>query len=367
MPLAYFIYTFLLVMLYISISHNDKLLATSYNKGGAEIKNYNIWKWPLIFVFSILVLIIGLRYDVGVDFIGYKYDYEGVHKGFGQWERYEFGYRLIIYTLSFLGFGSWALFTVMAFITWYYFIQSFKVFPFLLKWGFFFALTTGFLFTSMNGMRQTVALVIFMYGLKYIEEKSIFKYTLYSILALSFHTSILLVYPFYFFINKFYFTKKIWLVVYTLTYVIGDKVNLKELVIYGANLIPKYAHYTHNFLENFEEPLIAGFGSFYFFLVGFLVISLSEIILQKEPRLKIYYNLYFIGAIIYNFLWKYAILGRIYYLFIWFEIFCLAAIAYYLGKSRYTPLLYLLIITQILFFVYKIYKGENQCSPFQFI
>ena len=83
--------------------------------------------------------------------------------------------------------------------------------------------------------------------------------------------------------------------------------------------------------------------------------------------LNSYYNLYFFGAILYNFFWKYEILGRIYYLFIWFEIFCLAAIAYYLGRSKYKLFLYLLLITQILFFMYKILKGENQCAPFQFI
>ncbi|BFP41098.1 hypothetical protein FGF1_19430 [Flavobacteriaceae bacterium GF1] len=315
----------------------------------------------------ILILIVGFRYDVGVDFLGYKFDFDGISKGEGQWGRYEIGYRFIGNAFSFLGLGSWSLFIFTAFITWYYFIRSFEVFPFLLKWGFLFALTTGFLFASMNGMRQTMALVIFMYAIKFIEEKSLLKYTLYIAFAFAFHTSILLVYPFYFFINKISFSDKKWIFLYVVTFIIGDKIDIRKLVVYGASKIPKYEHYVIRFLEDFNKPLSMGLGGIYFFLVGLLVIILSKNFLQKNPRLRIYYNLYFIGAVLYNFFWKYEILGRIYYLFIWFEIFCLAAIAYYLGKSKNSLFLYLLLISQILFFIYKIYKGENQCAPFQFI
>jgi len=366
MILAYIIYLLLLVLLYTVSSHNQKLLVAR-NSLVRIGKRTTIWRWPLMLGLFVLMLVIGLRYDVGVDFLGYKHDFDGIAEGNGQWNRYELGYWLVGRVLSALGLGSWSLFMFTALITWYYFIKSYEVFPYLLKWGLFFAFTTGFFFASMNGMRQTIALVIFMYAIKYIEEKSLLKYSLYLLLAFSFHTSILMAYPFYFFINKISFTGKKWVFIYIVTFIIGDRIDVRSLVVYGASKIPKYQHYVTRFLQDFDEPLSMGLGGIYFFLVGLLVIILSKSFLQKNPRLKIYYNLYFFGAILYNFFWKYEILGRIYYLFIWFEIFCLAAIAYYLGRSKYKLFLYLLLITQILFFMYKILKGENQCAPFQFI
>ena len=366
MILAYCIYFFLLVILYTVSAHNQKLIIarSSLVRFG---KPSAIWRWPLLLGLLILVFIVGLRYDVGVDYLGYRYDFEGIVNNEGQWERYEFGYKVVGYGLSILGLGAWSLFMFTAFITWYYFIRSFEVFPFLLKWGFLFAMTTGFLFASMNGMRQTMALVIFMYAVKFIEERSLLKYTLFMLLAFSFHTSIVLVYPVYFFINKISFSGNKWTLLYVVTFILGDSIDIRKMVVYGAALIPKYQHYVTRFLEDFEAPLTLGPGGIYFFLVGLLVIVLSKDFLKRNPKLTIYYNLYYIGAILYNFFWKFEILGRVYYLFIWFEIFCLAAIAYYLGKSNNRLVLYLLLITQVLIFVYKIYKGENQCAPFQFV
>ncbi|WP_409557921.1 MULTISPECIES: EpsG family protein [Flavobacteriaceae] len=370
MFLAYTIYLFLLVLLFTASAHNNKLLLRSYQsyETTQEIKVF--WRWPLFLGFSVLVLIVGLRYNVGVDYMGYYNDYYGI--GFAHhWEakiaRYEFGYEFILRTLLYLNLKVWVLFTFVAILIWYFFIQSFKIFPFLLKWGIFFAFTTGFFFASMNGMRQTIALVIFMYAIKYIETKSLKKFTLYILLASSFHTSILLVYPFYFFINKISFTNIGWLAVYALTYILGNQIDIRDIIVFGLALFPKYQHYTERFLEDFNNPASIGLGNIYFFVVGLIIILFSKDLLKKMPRMKIYYNLFFIGSILFNFFWKYDILGRITYLFIWFKIFCLAALAYYFGKSKLSWLMYLLIFTQIIMFIYKIYKGENLSSPFQFI
>lgn len=368
MLLAYFIYTFLLVILYISAGHNNKLLIR-LNRGEREGKVNVIWRWPLFFCFSVLVLIVGFRYNVGVDYMGYYSDYYGLgwaHHHEAKIARYEFGYEFILRALLYFNFKVWALFSIIAIFIWYFFIQSFKVFPFLLKWGFFFALTTGFLFASMNGMRQTIALVIFIYAIKYIEEKALLKYTLFFVLAGSFHTSILIVYPVYFFINNISFIKRKWLLIYVITYILGNRFDIKEVIIFGLNLFPRYEHYTQRFLEDFNNPVTGGLGNLYFFAVGLIIILFSKDILKKLPRMKIYYNLFFIGAILFNFFWKYDILGRITYLFIWFKIFCLAALVYYFGKSKNSWLVYLLIVSQFIMFIYKIYKGENLCSPFQF-
>ncbi|MFI1772644.1 EpsG family protein [Thalassobellus citreus] len=372
MLLAYSVYIFLLVLLFTAAAHNNKLLLRSNDNLETNEKSFVFWRWPIIVGFLLLVLIVGLRYDVGVDYMGYRNDYLGdiEYAAKLRWikiERYEFGYRTLMRTLIHYNISAWVLFTIIAIFIWYFFIQSFKVFPLLLKWGLFFAFTTGFFFASMNGMRQTIALVIFMYAIKFIEEKSLIKFTVYILFASSFHTSILLIYPFYFFVNKISFTNPRWLIVYTLSYILGNKIDIRDLIVFGLELFPKYQHYTEWFLDDFSNPTSGGLGNFYTFTVGFLIILFSNDIIKKIPRMKIYYNLFFIGAFVFNFFWKYSILGRVTYLFFWFEIFCLAALAYYFGKSKNFWIIYVIIITQIIMFLYKIFKGENQCSPFQFI
>ncbi|MBC3758489.1 EpsG family protein [Hyunsoonleella sp. SJ7] len=371
MVLAYIIYIFLFALLFAASAHNIKLVKEPVHNLEVGDKLNKYWRWPLIFAFTILVLIIGLRYDVGVDFMGYRNDYLGIvewaHHRWLRIERYEFGYEAIVRTLLYFNIKAWVLFTIIAIFTWYFFIQSFKIFPHLLKWGFFFAFTTGFFFASNNGMRQTIALVIFMYAIKFIEEKSLLKFTLYIILASSFHSSIFLVYPFYFFINRVSFTGPKWLILFTISYFVGNKIDIRDLIIFGLELYPKYQHYTDRFLEDFSDPTSGGIGNFYIFILGFLIILLSGDLIKKMPKMKIYYNLFFIGAILFNFFWKYSILGRITYLFIWFKIFCLAAIAYHFAKSRNMWIAYFIIITQLVMFFYKIFKSENQCAPFQFV
>lgn len=370
MLLAYTIYLFLLVLLYTASAHNNKLLFRFGLNPGPIEPNRSFWRWPLFFGFTILVLIVGFRYNVGVDYMGYYNNYYGVglaHHVEVKIAKYEFGYEFITRALQYLNFRAWAFFTISAVLIWYFFIQSFKPFPHLLKWGFFFAFTTGFFFASMNGLRQSIALAIFMYAIKFIEKGSLKKYTLYIFAALAFHTSILLVYPFYFFIKKISFTGRKWLMLYVLTYVVGTKIDIRGIIIAGLGLFPKYQHYTERFLEDFSNPTPWGFGNIYFFAIGFAIILLSKDLLKKAPWMGVYYNLFFIGSILFNFLWRYSILGRVTYLFIWFKIFCLASLVHYFGKSKYSWLVYLILVGEIIMFFYKIYKGENLCSPFQFL
>ena len=372
MLLAYCIYIFLLILLYTASSHNYKLLVNSNLEINIEKANYKYWRWPLIFAFIPLIFFIGFRYDVGVDYMGYFSDYLGLGKyKILRWfkiERYEWGYQAIVRVFLYFNIPAWVLFSLVGTLIWCFFIQSFKPFPYLLKWGLFFAFTTGFFFATNNGMRQSIALAIFMYSIKFIEQQRSFKrFFICIIIASSFHTSIFLVFPFYFFIHKINLTKVFWIVLYILTYIIGNKLDIRDVVLFGLDLFPKYQHYSEHFLKDFSNPASIGLGNIYTFGVSLSIIIFSNKFIYKLPTLKVYYNLFYVGAIIFNFFWKYAILGRVYYLFIWFNIFCLAAMVYYFGKSKNGWFFYALVLSQILMFFYKIYINENLNSPYSFL
>jgi len=249
----------------------------------------------------------------------------------------------------------------------FFFISAFKDFPYLLKWGLFFCFTTGFFFATMNGLRQTIALMIFFNAVRCIISRSIIRFHLFIILGLCFHLSILLVYPFYFFIHRVSFTNKNWLFVYFGAYITSYIIGLKGLILFFINLVPKYAQYALVITENYDRPKSAGIGNYYSVLIGALIIFFSRELIKKMPYLKVYYNFFFIGGILFNLFWLNSVMGRLTFLFVWFKVFCLAGIMYLLGNSKWAALLYMIVLGEIVLFLYRIFAHGSLCSPFQFI
>ncbi len=61
--------------------------------------------------------------------------------------------------------------------------------------------TMNVFFISMNMIRQSIAISIFMYSIKYIKNKNIIKYIIAMIIAMLIHTSAILYFPMYFVYN----------------------------------------------------------------------------------------------------------------------------------------------------------------------
>ena len=61
-----------------------------------------------------------------------------------------------------------------------------------------------FYFFSMNGVRQSVAIMIFYYSFKYIEKHNFKKYAILNGIGFLFHSSAILFIPLYFILNKKY-------------------------------------------------------------------------------------------------------------------------------------------------------------------
>lgn len=61
----------------------------------------------------------------------------------------------------------------------------------------FFFVTLGFFQFAMSGIRQTIAISIFLLGFKFVQEKKLFKFILIVLLAMSFHKSAIVFAPIY--------------------------------------------------------------------------------------------------------------------------------------------------------------------------
>ncbi|MCB8565048.1 EpsG family protein [Fusobacterium ulcerans] len=141
-----------------------------------------------------------------------------------------------------------------------------------------------FYLESLNIGRQHIALVFYLYSIKYIFKKNLLKYTLTLVLGSLFHTSILLVFPMYFIYNflllgeKYKRVKKvilfgiqIFLLIFVFYY--------REIIVLGIQFFPKFKHY---FL--YSEEKIGGSKNLIVWMKLFFVFS---ILLVKKRLIKI--------------------------------------------------------------------------------
>jgi hypothetical protein len=150
----------------------------------------------------ILVFFSGVRYRVGVDFDSYI---EFIHLiGSGKDTYMEPGFELMVRILLSLGFTYQFVFLSSAIFTCFFY------YLYILKSSFnytmsvaIFALFPIFYVASFNSVRQSMAIAIFLFSLRFISGREPVKYVLAIFFGALFHSSILLMLPCYLFLNRY--------------------------------------------------------------------------------------------------------------------------------------------------------------------
>src|SRR5690554_1376155 len=166
----------------------------SYSKTlSSEGENNSFWKIYIIFPLIVFSIIFGMRYDVGTDHLAYISTYsEGIVASKG-----EPIFDAITYIFQGLGLHYVYYFSFLAFIQVFFFFYAFKremyLFPFLVfflftnyEWGFW-----------MNGIRQALALCIWLFAIRFIEEKRFWHYLLFCFISFLFHRSAIILIVFF--------------------------------------------------------------------------------------------------------------------------------------------------------------------------
>lgn len=365
MSTAYFIYTitplFLFLLSYISIFSNQK-------------SRYFLWAM-IIVTFSI---IFGLRYDVGVDYLGYLDYYSS---GNSSRDSVEWGYAAL--NSFFFSFGAHysILFISLALLQISPVVLGFKdnkrALPILLLLYFY----TAYLFFSLNGIRQSIAFSFIFFSLQYIDRKSFIKYVVCITIAMSFHKSAALFYPLYFILRKEYFSNRSFQVLLLLaSFLLGDLIQtylwlavpLFSSFVLGDSLSDIQLSLLEN--TNWNETG-AGLAKYFWLLINLSVISYYPMIrsIFKNKRYDIYYNLYFVGALLENIIGS-SYLQRVNVYFVNYRMVIFSFFIFTLVKSmrRSNYLMNMFLITIIfggllLFYYLAISKKAGLCAPFQFV
>lgn len=164
-----------------------------YNEYALKSQNNNFWIFEIVFPILIFSLIFGMRYDVGTDHLSYL-DYY-----LSKFENSKFEYLFSLITKI-----SWKLnlhfvfyFTFLAFLSITFFFLAFRkelyLFPILI----FFLFMNGNILFWMNGIRQSIAMCIWIYSLNYIADRKLLKYILFGIVAFLFHRSAIILFVLY--------------------------------------------------------------------------------------------------------------------------------------------------------------------------
>lgn len=293
-------------------------------------------KIPAIKFFSIgiLVLFAGLRYLVGQDFKSYWWIYQSIESSVA-----EPGYVFLCKFLTFFGFGAQIHFLLLAGLTFFFIIKSLNLYDKKhIIFCIFLYLFAGFYIDSLNIVRQALAIAIFFYAGKFVEQAKLYRYVLWVIIASCFHLSAILLIPFYYVLNRQYSR-------YVILFAIIISVGISYTGIIGKfmGMLPIYTNYLESGnVYNVNSNL--GFGALCKYLIGFILILNKDRLASYSQYINIAINSYSIYLILMGMMQEYLVFLRFSYYFQIFLIIALPALISIIKNNGSRTISRLLII-----------------------
>lgn len=168
----------------------------------------NISRVSIVLMFIFLA---GLRFETGVDWYLYTQmfnDTPPIDQITSKFEReaifstFDYGYCILISTVKFLGGGIQTVFLLVSMATSIFLYKGLKIYTEYNTLSLLLYYSLLFFILDMSGLRQGLALSIFLYAVQFLVKRAFWQYFLWIMIAAAFHWSayiLLLLYPF---INK---------------------------------------------------------------------------------------------------------------------------------------------------------------------
>lgn len=326
-------------------------------------------KTAIFFSFFIIILVSGLRGStVGVDNFEYSEWFRLLNMENGLMEAistniidYEPAFVLINYVIKTVNLNynyALILYSMLIWAPIFIFFKHFKDFHFAI----FSFLTLGFLFFAFNGQRQAIAQGFVFLGVYFLIDNKKYHFLLSIISASLFHFSAILLLSI-FFINKIskvsvyiWFVSIIGSLIIPLSLLFGIIENI-------AGLFPYYGSYIDN--DNFKQANSISAGVLYQVLFELIILFFYKNFAKTKIEI-LFFNLFFIGAIMFNMFYGNLFLSRIVVYFLFFQPFVISIILSKLNfQKRYFEISSILLALFALF-LYKVLYNDSGCSPYIF-
>lgn len=326
----------------------------------------------LLIPILIYTLFWGMRYDVGADYLAYKGFYNNTPEDF------EFGFKMLLSILNFLGFNYISLFVVTSLVSIVsvYIVAKYEDRRFGC-YAIFFFFTTSIVFFFQNGIRQAMALSVFWILVSRIDKYSIVKLVFLAILSYSFHKSAI-------------FPIAVVLIVYLMPRIKINKYVLIALVLLstfsGSILFDKiaeqmkglfelmdYSRQADN-LEIYEKKveLGSGFGLILKTIVNVVIIYNQDLFFSDKEKTVpyLFYLTFVIGVLIEpivssNMLAKRLNLYFYYSQFFVYAYFCVKMAKEKKGICNVQSLF--VVVAYFMLFVAAILSNSNYCVPYKLV
>ena len=211
---VYFIVLFL-VMFFSALAERERLQCVLMSGRIRERTEKSFWTYVVLCA-TILILVSGLRFDVGTDYIGYVFSYHIRAARFRE--------DLLSFSEPGLGFLAWlghflsqdyvTIFLLSALVTVSLNLLTICKYSEDVFLGICLYLLIGAWHNSFNGIRQYLAAAVLFAGHRYMFERKLLKYIAVVLLAACFHRTVLIMLPVYFIVGrKFTFKNTLYLLV----------------------------------------------------------------------------------------------------------------------------------------------------------
>lgn len=368
MLLAYSVYIFILI-----------LAVFSGTLGLCQSKTYKLNNAYFLLPIVIISLIMGFRFQVGTDWETYKGYYEDFLKGGMSWESIKYStleplYLILNKTIALFNIRYQGFFTIIMSLHLILLYKSFDRYSFLLPLGLFFYITT-FFFMSLNIQRQTLAICIFFFSLRYIFDRKFLKYCICISIATLIHYSSIILFPVYFLSSHFFnFLNRRWLLItlYVCSFY-AFNVILNWISSFVINYVANGKYLLNlNALGNVNMGVSSGIGILVTHMIDVILIWYSPKLnsIYKDYNFNILFRIYFIGVCLSNAFGIDEFLSRLPLAMESLRFVILAFLIQYLMKGNKKIISYCagccILVLYFLMFIVSIKNGAAGCSPFMF-
>lgn len=361
---SFIVYTLLFIFMYF-------LSIISTNKRIYKKSSLDIYIFTSIFIFCIIY---GIRYNVGMDHYDYIKYYEE-YRIYGTSRDFEYAYRYLSIILGKLNAHFSIFFGCCAFLQIVFFYKSFENDKKIIPFAIFVLFTGGYFLSWMNGIRQNIAVCIFIYSLNFLSKKDLIGYIICIFFAYLFHQSALVLLIFSIYVYKdiyIYYSIKRQFLIYIISFILG-KYYLEIFWVQFSSLFSRfnYAIYTQDFEDIYVIKSNSGIGYILGLISNIIIISYSNKIRKhyKSKILNISYTLLFMSFIISNIFSGIHTIQRLNLYFSSMKLLVLPYLLYYLQKSIIISdrKIYIsLIAIYIILYLSYIYKGDENVTTYNF-
>jgi len=355
--LVYYLLFLLLEIILLKI-RNWKIILYNVTRTDYQFLKIDIYK---IFFLLMIFIFYGWRnIHFGSDFEGYVEQYKEITSAPFLLDKYFKYYEILSYNLvsvfTKLQIPYQVYYGFLSMISYYFIIKSMKKYSYLLPLFLFFIFTDHYFAFSHSAVRQSVAIAIFAYAVKFIEERNFFKYLFWIIIGTMFHLSMIVLLPFYL-LKRVKFNRNIayFIFLFSLTGVLGNLIYnlfiwLINTLTHYFSLLYVYSHYLETNRILFSKSHY-GIGIFLRDISILWIFYMSKKVLNYQPNFHIYYVFGFIGIILWKLFYNVEIIIRFNMYFDIFVAFMLAASVYYSTTKFEKRISLLIIIIYIIMFI----------------